>query len=383
MREGTGETMFIIAQLPLADFRPLINGGKGRLSVPDWSSDNLDTGFVRGFGKISARNGSGLGLGGERSFADVNNALRFDRVEFRQQGWNGLLPIALWFRRLYYDGEMAGRFEIGFMVPEDDLLDRFKDQAVEPSLIAQTILSTHVRVQSVDGSTRATTFANCSEALGLAYIASTTRNDALNEFPIAETYGMEVFVGKPTLHIRFPLALQIQTSRDRRYLNDGGDPEFFITSTRGSETRNNVLVQASAHKVQDEPASERVTRLLFAHINAMLFAHSQFVKTGRSIGGFSERNVLRHAVAKMIERFNRFAQIENSVADKEFAEGMRLFAKAYAGRIDELVTKLQELSAEWNKPTTLESCKHYFKGMNDLIATTAAKTMVEAALKLK
>jgi hypothetical protein len=255
-----GETMFIIAQLPLADFRPLITGGKGRLSVPDWSSDNLDSGFVRGFGKISARNGSGLGLGGEDSFADVNNALRIERVEFRQSEWNRPLPIALWFRRFYYDGQIAGRFEIGFMVPEDDLLARFKDQAVEPSSIAQAILSTNVLVRSVDGSTRAATLANCSDALGLAYVASTTRNDALSEFPIAETYGLEVCVGKPNLHVRVPSALQIQTSRDRRYLNAGGDPEFFITSARGSQIRNNVFVQASGQKVQEESASERITR---------------------------------------------------------------------------------------------------------------------------
>ena len=375
--------MFIIAQLPLADFRPLENGGKGRLSVPDWSSDNLDSGFVRGFGKISPRNGSSFGLGGERSFADVNNALRFDPVEYRQPGWDRSLPVALWFRRLYYDGEMAGRFEIGFMVPEDDFLDRFKNEAVEPPLIAQAILSTKVRVQSVDGSTRAATFANCSEALGQAYIASTTRNDTLSQFPIAETYGMEVSVGKPILHIRVPLAVQIQTSRDRRYLNAQGDPEFFITSARGSEIRNNVFVQASGQKVQEESASERVTRVLFAHLNAVIFAHSHFVKTGQSIGGLSERNVLRHAVTKMIDRFSRFAQVDGSVADKEFTEGMKLFAKAYAGRIDEFVAKLQELSAEWNKPTTIESCKQYFKGMTELVATTAVKTMVEAAAKLK
>lgn len=96
--------MFIIAQLPLADLRPLIKGGKGHLAVPDWASENLDSGFVRGFGKISPRNGSSLGLGGERSFADINNALRFNRIEYRQEGWTRALPIALWFRRLYYDG---------------------------------------------------------------------------------------------------------------------------------------------------------------------------------------------------------------------------------------------------------------------------------------
>lgn len=375
--------MFIIAQFPLADFRPLINGQKGRLPVPDWSSDNLDSGFVRGFGKISARNGSGLGLGGERSFADINNALRIDRVQFPQQGWNRPLPIAPWFRRLYYDGEMAGRFEVGFMVPEDDLLDRFKDQAVDPPLIAQVILSTNVRIQSVDGSTRAAMFANCSDALGLAYLASTTRNDALSEFPIAETYAVEVSVRKPTLHIRVPSALQIQTTRDRRYLSAGGDPEFFITSARGSQVRNNVLVQASAKRVHDEPPSERVTRVLFAHLNSILFAHSHFLKIGQSIGGLSKRKVLHHAVTKMIDRLSHFEQVDEGVADKEFTEGMKLFAKAHAGRIDELVEKLHELSAELDKPTTLESCKQYFKSMTELVATTAVKTMVEAATKLR
>ena len=340
-------------------------------------------GFVRGFGKISARNGSGLGLGGEDSFADVNNALRIERVEFRQSEWNRPLPIALWFRRFYYDGQIAGRFEIGFMVPEDDLLARFKDQAVEPSSIAQAILSTNVLVRSVDGSTRAATLANCSDALGLAYVASTTRNDALSEFPIAETYGLEVCVGKPNLHIRVPSALQIQTSRDRRYLNAGGDPEFFITSARGSQIRNNVFVQASGQKVQEESASERITRVLFAHLNSILFAHSHFVKTGQSIGDFNARNVLRHVVTRMIDRFSRFAQVDGTVADKEFSEGMKLFAKAYAGRVDDLVDKLQELSAQWNKPTTLETCMAYFKAIQDVIVTTTTKTIVETAMRIR
>jgi hypothetical protein len=62
------------------------------------------------------------------------------------------------------------------MVPEDDVLDRFKNQAIEPPLVAQAILSTNVRIQSLDGSTRAATLGNCAEPLGLAYIASTTRS---------------------------------------------------------------------------------------------------------------------------------------------------------------------------------------------------------------
>jgi hypothetical protein len=85
----------------------------------------------------------------------------------------------------------------------------------------------------------------------------------------------------------------------------------------------------------------------------------------------------------MIDRFSRFAQVDGTVADKEFSEGMKLFAKAYAGRVDDLVDKLQELSAQWNKPTTLETCMAYFKAIQDVIVTTTTKTIVETAMRIR
>jgi hypothetical protein len=376
--------MFVLAQLPLADFRPLIKGEKGRLLVPDWTSDNLNSGFLRGFGKIHARNGSGLGLEGERSFADVNNALRFYYwPEVPQDGWNRPLRLALWFRRFYFDGLLAGRVEIGFMVPSDTMLARFRDQPIDPLAVAKAILTATVQVHSVDGSKADSTFGKCSRALGLAYLASTTRNDALSNFPIGETYDAEVLVGRPTLHIRIPSGLAIAAGKDRRYLSDRDEPEIFIGAARNSEAGNTILVQGSPEGVQDETASERTTRVLFAHLNSLLFAHSAFVKSGNAIGGLNGREALRRAISNMIERLSRFTQVENSETDKAFTASMNLFAKAYAGRIDELVGKLQDLSTEWNKPTTLESFKRYFKGVHDLAVTAAVEKVVETTMKAK
>jgi hypothetical protein len=68
--------LFIIVQIPFADLRPLVAGERGRLLSPDWAADE-PKGFVRGFGKISPRNSSGLGLVGESRFADMGNAIRF------------------------------------------------------------------------------------------------------------------------------------------------------------------------------------------------------------------------------------------------------------------------------------------------------------------
>src|ERR1700687_3284130 len=74
--------MFIIVQIPFADLRPVIAGERGRLRFPDWAADE-PKGFLRGFGKISLRNSSGLGLVGERRFVDMGNAIRFpERIEY-------------------------------------------------------------------------------------------------------------------------------------------------------------------------------------------------------------------------------------------------------------------------------------------------------------
>ena len=82
-----GGQMFIISQIPFADFRPIIADGRARLTTPDWTADD-PTGFVRGFGKISPRNSSSLGLTGERSFADMDSAIRFpEHMEYSRENW--------------------------------------------------------------------------------------------------------------------------------------------------------------------------------------------------------------------------------------------------------------------------------------------------------
>jgi len=95
--------MFIIAQLPLADLRPLIKGGKGHLAVPDWASENLDSGFVRGFGKISPRMGPASAWG--RAFLCRHKTTPSDSIELStgRRVDQGATDRTL-FRRLYYDG---------------------------------------------------------------------------------------------------------------------------------------------------------------------------------------------------------------------------------------------------------------------------------------
>ncbi len=62
----------------------------------------------------------------------------------------------------------------------------------------------------------------------------------------------------------------------------------------------------------------------------------------------------------MIDRLATFKQTDTANTHAAFSEGLQIFAKAYAGRIDELATKLEALSVEWNKPTRFERFGEYF-----------------------
>ena len=73
--------------------------------------------------------------------------------------------------------------------------------------------------------------------------------------------------------------------------------------------------------------------------------------------------------------------MESSDTDAEFTNGMMLFANAYAGRLDELVAKLEALAEKWNQPTTIERVKGYFTGLRDLTIKTTVETLVNAAMK--
>lgn len=377
--------MFIVVQFPFADLRPIIPGKRGLLPSPDWAADE-PKGFVRGFGKVSQRNSSGLGLVGESRFADMGNAIRFpEQVSYAEDGWPCNLSVVPWFRRLYFDGQITGRFEIGFLIPEEYeelVFDGNEDASpIKPATLVQQLLTTAVQINSVDGSKQVAPFGRCAKLLGMAYLAASTSNAGLKTYPIAETIGSYFFIGDPLTSIRIASARPISEGRDRRYLTSHNEPAVFITSARGSDTRNNVVVQASEKGTREETAQERVTRVLFAHLNSLIFAYAQLQQTGPAIAGQSNRDILRGAAKTMIERLATFKQTDTR--DASFSDGLQTFAKAYTGRIDELTTKLEALATEWNKPTKIERFGKYLKGIHDLVIKTGVEKAIDISLKGK
>ncbi len=376
--------MFILVEIPFADHRPLVKGHMGRVPAPDWTADDPGRAFIRGFGKVASRNSDALGLLGERYFADFNNAVRLRRpLSLRQDGWPASLEAELRFRRLYYDGEMAGRFEFGFLVHDDDetKLDRvLKGVRFDPRVIAASALESPIGVIVPDFEEEPTTILKCRDLLGQAYLAATTLKAKLNAFPPGELNGRVVALGPPLVHIRIANGLQTDVGRDRTDA-EGTDGAVYFTSAAKSDVRNNVVVRLSKDASDKETADERAVRVLFSHLHALIFAQSHLLKVREALdlGG---RAPLHEAVTTMIKRLEAFTPGDpKDKADQAFAEAMTIWAKAYKGRSEELTRKLAELAEIAEKPTLIKSGMSYANSLFQLALTTGVKAIVEQGVK--
>ncbi len=372
--------MFIIVQFPLADLRPLIPGQKGRLDKPNWSSFGPASGFVRGFGKIAERNESSLGLEGESVFADFDHALKFpNMIDVAAREWSKRLHANVWFRRLYFDGRICGRFEVAFRChdAEEELLIFLSEMKIDIGRIASIIENSPVAVISPDTSIWNGNLSDAGKALGLAYIAATTAQS--NSTAAADIYGKEVIVGLPRTHIRVNANRNIIRSRDEFRLSKDGKSELFLTSSPSGQFRKSVLVQTSEFDSFHETPDERVTRVLFSHLNALTFALGHLVQMRDIVGKENKREALRDFIETMITRFSSFdIQKESDPKQREFLNGLKKFSSAYASRIPELAEQLREVAEDWNKPTTSE------KGINIVksLYAVVVKALVDKGLDM-
>ncbi|HEY2707125.1 MAG TPA: hypothetical protein VGI95_03660 [Caulobacteraceae bacterium] len=377
--------MFILVAVPFADLRPMVKGGDGRVPSPDWTSDDPGAAFVRGFGKVSARNDKSLGLLGERFFADFNKAVRLRRIlTIREKGWPNPLSADLRFRRLYFDGRMAGRFEFGFLVDDEEELKLKNDLgalAVDPRRVAADALASPIGVIDPGaGVEQPTTIQGCGRLLGEAYLAATTLQGDLNRFPPAEAYGSTVALGPPLVHVRLSNGVTAEVGRDHA-APDGSDGSLFFTSSVGGALRNNVLVRVSPTGSQAERGRERAVRVLFSHLHALMFAQGHFVKVQGSLdaGG---RQPLKEAVDDLIGRLRGFTPTApEHTSDGAFKDAMTTWGEAYSGRTDEVVQRLSELAGQLAKPTPIQTGLGWLNDLFQLVVKTGVTAAVEQATK--
>lgn len=375
--------MFVLVQFPLADLRSLAKEKRGRLPKPDWTADDPGPVFIRGFGAIAARNTSAKGLLGERYFADFDQAMRFrEPIMHRAEGWSSPLVIHPWFRRFYFDGVISGRFELGFIVKDvDERAAIGSDAPIDARLVASAIAATRVTVIGSDVLEQNTTLGQIPEPMTLAYLADTTRKAALIDYPLTESAGRYVEVGAPIFHVRMTSDRGFVRGKDGQLVK-WGVSELFLTSAADGQRRRNVIVQPSPTGAAQETGQERAVRVLFAHLNSLIFGLSKLVGARKDgLPGIKIEDE-RTLVAHTIERLSRFSPTgPKNDDDAAFSEALIGFARSYDGRVDELTTKLKALAEELKKPTAKEAAKGYANWVVELVIGKATETAVGAAIK--
>lgn len=379
--------MFGLLQLPFADLRCLTVDRFNRVPRPDWEADDPGECFVRGFGKMSSRNATGYGLMGERGYVEFDHAVVFPTpVRHKQEGWSEEIPLLLWFRRMYFDGDIAGRFEFGFMADpkiEQAFFETNPELRYDLAELGRTISEAKVEVRSPDESRTECRLDRCGAALARALLTATTTTEGLKRYPPADLEGRLLVLGPPTIHLRVPAALPVLENDDRRLILKAADDCLFITSAAGSARRNTVAVQISPTTSRREPPAERARRVLFAHLNAMLFAYSHLVSVADAKEIARHRLRLRDLTEKMLKRFEGLKPDSENPDDAEFAGALAAFSAAHAGRVDELADRLQSLADEAAEQSKAGKVFNWGRSLFEQIMIKSAEAIASGATSLR
>jgi hypothetical protein len=377
--------LFIIVQFPLADLRALTLDAMGRLAIPDWNADDPGERFVRGFGEVYPRNSGGMErLHGERAFADFNQAARYRAtIEYHQSDWPKPLRITPWFRRFYFDGVLAGRFEFGFHVPDQAEYEVFVAGArngYDIVEVARTIAGVPLLVRGLDLPPEELVLEQAGDALGRAYLVATTRRDALMTFPVSETYGRHVAVGPLVVLIRVSDCRPVIVGRSRRRIEVEEGSELFVTSCKTGHGRFGIIAQTSVMGALFETSPERAVRVLFGHLNAVIFAASHAARADLGETGQAGRDRIADLLDRTMRRLQDLSESADE-NDEEYAAALRAFGRAHAGRLDDLFATIERQSEVLRKPATSKGLIAYGKSLLDTILKKAVEVGVEKALK--
>lgn len=379
--------MFIMLHLPFVDLRGLHEDRRGRAPRPDWRSDDPGQAFVRDFGGMVTRNAKAYGLVGERAYVEFDRALAFPAPgSHRQEGWSHGVPLRVWFRRLYFDGDIAGRFEIGFNTDATAETPILTGQwpAYDVGELARSVCDIPVEVRSSDGSVTASSLERCGSALGLAYLVATTLHSERENHPAHELVGSVFKVGSPAIHIRAPHGSRLTLPGDRRNVaQDEDGSRMFLTSVAKAQRRSTLTVQVSADAGGETPG-ERARRVLFTHLNAVLHANDFLTATMDAKTIERHRLELKDLTARALERFGRLAiTAPRTDGDEAFAQALRVFADEHAGRVDGIVAKLDALARDAAAPKRMERIAGWTRGWTEFFADSAIKASVKALMAAK
>lgn len=312
--------MYFSVVFPLADFRSLHRDNAGRLDRPAWGQTDPMADFARGFGKIHTRTQSGAGYAGENYYADCDNAVRYPSQYFLkpipgQQRSILAYPI---YRRFYFDGQMAGRFELGFRLNEGSIHEIAETEGnceYSASELSAQVMQNDLKVKLLDGREITQPFSGAVCALRDSWLLSSTRTKDLGTFDIETVGSKYVAVGDPFIFIRSGRETKLRAEKQKRELFGDDDFQLFLTRSGKQGQSFDVAVIPSVASLSKETSRERLARLFYTQIRVLAFAHSFYLRQVAA-GRISGPKSLAPAIQALIERLSSLESAEGDRADE-------------------------------------------------------------------
>ncbi|MHC9236893.1 hypothetical protein ACX9MO_14780 [Pseudooceanicola sp. 502str34] len=304
--------------------------------------------FARGFGEIHTRTKSGAGYAGENYYADCDNAVKYPSQYFLKPipgSQRSILAYPI-YRRFYFDGHMAGRFELGFRLNEGSIHEIAETEGrveYSASELAAQILQNDLRVELLDGREITQSFSDAERALRDGWLLSSTRTKDLSTYDIESVGSRYVGVGAPFIFIRSGRETSLKAERQKRDLFRDGEFELFLTRSGRQGQAFDVAVIPSVASLSAEASRERLARLFYTQIRVLAYAHSFYIRQVAA-GKISGPKSLEAAIQALLERLSSLEPAEGDKVDElachEMSEILRrtdLSPAQLANEIEQLV----------------------------------------------
>lgn len=141
--------MFVVIQIPIADHRGLLSAETYKISNPHWKALNYGVEFARYFGIAQIRKkGGDSAWSDESGYCSAHRAIRFGNSNIILKGENGYsFNVPFIFRRLFSDGGVVSRLEIGLRIIPRKGGNFAPLDAKNLNIILKQIVNLPVRVQ--------------------------------------------------------------------------------------------------------------------------------------------------------------------------------------------------------------------------------------------
>jgi len=170
------DSMLLLIQYTITDFRRLINHNCGILPFPDWPFPE-ETEFMKSMGQIRNRKSGGLNNWvGESIICIAKKCIKIDKwYTFSKKA---PYEIKLRFRRFYFDGIASGKYEFGFQINHRDNSDK---EYINLKNVIEDLFSLKVRIPLSKTKEYSALLGNAMKCLSTQYLLSSTKNKVLTE----------------------------------------------------------------------------------------------------------------------------------------------------------------------------------------------------------